>query len=68
MINVSCPIEIRKKRLLGLGMQLDDINQRIKNQWTDEEKNRLADFVIVNNEKESIIKQVSIIHDKILSS
>jgi dephospho-CoA kinase len=67
MITVTCPLEIRKKRLLDKGMKLEDINQRINNQWTDEERNRLADFIIVNNEKESIIKQVSIIHDKILS-
>jgi dephospho-CoA kinase len=67
MITVTCPMEIRKTRLIGRGMKPDDINQIFKNQWTDEERTSLADFIIVNNEKELIIKQVSIIHDKILS-
>lgn len=66
-ITVSCPVDIRKKRLIEIGLQPNDIDQRIKNQWTDEERTKLADFVILNDEKESVIKQVSIIHEKIIS-
>lgn len=44
-----------------------DIEARIKNQWSDEKKNALADFIINNNEDEMIIPQILKIHKKIVS-
>lgn len=39
--------------------------QRMKNQWSDEEKIKLADFVIGNNDQELIIPQIVEIDKKI---
>lgn len=44
-----------------------DIEARIKNQWDDEKKNALADFIINNNDDEMIIPQILKIHKKIVS-
>lgn len=44
-----------------------DIEARIKNQWSDEKKNALADFIINNNDDEMIIPQILKIHKKIVS-
>lgn len=44
-----------------------DIEARMKNQWSDQQKNELADFLIDNNENEMIIPQILKIHQKILN-
>lgn len=44
-----------------------DVEARMKNQWSDEHKNELADFLIDNNEHKMIIPQILKIHQKILS-
>ncbi len=59
IITVSAPEELRIERI----MKRDNVNRdivmsRIKNQWSDERKVRLADFVILNNETELVIPQV----------
>jgi len=41
------------------------VRERIKNQWTDAERNKLADFVINNNDDELIIPQIVDIDKKI---
>lgn len=41
------------------------VRQRMKNQWSDEEKIKLADFVIGNNDRELIIPQIVEIDKKI---
>jgi dephospho-CoA kinase len=46
-------------------VSLEMVQQRIKNQWTDEERIKLADFVIGNNEIELIIPQIVEIDKKI---
>ena len=59
IITVSAPENLRIERI----MKRDNVNHeiviaRIKNQWSDERKVRLADFVILNNETELVIPQV----------
>lgn len=44
-----------------------DIKNRMNNQWDDERKNKLADYLIDNNENQMIIPQILKIHKKILS-
>lgn len=44
-----------------------DIEARMNNQWDDEKKNALADFIINNNDDEMIIPQILKIHKKIVS-
>lgn len=43
----------------------EQVRQRIKNQWTDEHRIKLADFVINNNDNELIITQIVEIDKKI---
>jgi dephospho-CoA kinase len=46
---VSADIELRRSRLLERGLELNDINARMANQATDEQRESIADFVIKNN-------------------
>jgi dephospho-CoA kinase len=46
---VSADIELRRSRLLERGLELNDINARMANQATDEQRESIADFVIQNN-------------------
>jgi dephospho-CoA kinase len=65
-INVTAPEELRMKRIMmrdNLG--IDEISARIKNQMSEDEKNKLADYIIVNDETTFLIPQVIEI-DKIL--
>lgn len=43
----------------------EQVRQRIQNQWTDEQRIKLADFVIGNNDNELIIPQIVEIDKKI---
>ena len=58
-ILVSAPLDIRIKRVI----MRDNIDEasvlaRVKNQMPEEEKTKLADFVVVNDGKHSLIHQV----------
>lgn len=47
------------------GITLEMVNERIRNQWSDEERIKLADFIIRNNDDELIIPQIIEIDKKI---
>lgn len=47
------------------GVTLEMVNERIKNQWNDQQRMELADFIIGNNEDELIIPQVLKIDNKL---
>jgi dephospho-CoA kinase len=47
------------------GTTFELVKQRIQNQWTDQQRMNLADFVIGNNENELIIPQIIEIDKKI---
>jgi dephospho-CoA kinase len=47
------------------GLTLELVKERIKNQWSDEERIKLADFVIGNNDDELIVPQIIEIDKKI---
>jgi len=65
-ITVLAPVEVRMKRILKRpGMTPDRIREIMANQWPDEKKAALADFVIVNDEKTLIIPQILFIHDQL---
>ena len=56
---VCSPIELRIERIKKRdGISEEEIRHRINNQWSDEQKMKLADFVIQNNEKQLLIPQV----------
>lgn len=58
-ILVTAPMELKIARVMKRDhIQLIEIQERMSKQWTDEEKIHLADFVIVNDELEPLLKQV----------
>lgn len=69
-INVSAPLKVRVSRILMRDphrrtAQIDEI---INRQLPDNEKNKLADFVIKNTEKQMILPQVLTIHEQLVSA
>ena len=44
-----------------------DIRLRMARQWTDEEKEKLADYILLNNEKLLLIPQVLALHERFVS-
>jgi len=65
-ITVVTNEEERIQRVLKRdGTTPEMVKQRIQNQWTDEQRISLADFVIGNNENELIIPQIIEIDKKI---
>lgn len=56
---VTAPIEIKIQRvMLRNNTTKEDVLQRMANQWTDEEKQSLAQFVILNDCIKAILPQV----------
>ncbi|WP_185974406.1 dephospho-CoA kinase [Litoribacter populi] len=67
IINVSSPIKLRISRILLRDQRSEtQINEIIDRQLPDEEKNKLADFVIKNTENKMVIPQVLEIHHKLI--
>jgi dephospho-CoA kinase len=58
-ILVTSPKELRIQRLLSRDKtSREAIEARMNTQWSDEEKRELADYIIENDENQSLIKQV----------
>jgi dephospho-CoA kinase len=58
-VNVSAPEEIRIQRVQKRdNLSRPAILQRISNQFSDTERNRLATFTIVNDDRQAIIPQI----------
>jgi len=45
---VSAPLNLRRKRLLKRGLNLEEIKRRERTQWPQARKNRVSDWVIFN--------------------
>ena len=69
VINVSSPIRIRISRVLMRDPHRNEkqVNDIIDKQLPDEEKNKLADFVIKNTDNKLLIPQVLEIHLQLLN-
>ena len=66
---VTAPYVERIKRLLQRdNSTLEEIEARMNNQWSDEKKKNLADFVIVNQELSRTRKEVRKVHQNMLES
>lgn len=62
---ITSPLALRKSRLKASRQMSDEqIEQRISNQWSDEKKIPLADFVVSNDEKNLLVPQI----EQVLSS
>lgn len=69
VIVVSTDQDQRIQRVMKRdGTTREQVLQRIGNQWTDEQRNKLADFVIHNNDNELIIPQIVEIDKKLRSN
>lgn len=70
IINVSAPLKTRITRVLMRDRHRSEqqVNEIIDKQWSDEEKNQKADYVIKNNENKLLIPQVLEIHKKLLAA
>ncbi|MBK7407651.1 MAG: dephospho-CoA kinase [Saprospirales bacterium] len=67
VITVSAPLELRIARVIRRDQTTREaVEARIRQQMTDEEKMRLADFVIFNDGAHSLIEQVWSIHQQLL--
>ncbi len=67
-ILVIAPENIRMKRVTERDLiSKEEVIKRMENQWGEDRKIKLADFVINNNGVELIIPQVMEIHKKIIS-
>jgi len=63
-ILVSSPEELRIRRVMRRdGVDEQSVRLRISKQMGEEEKAKLADFIIVNDEKTALIPQVLKLHD-----
>ncbi len=63
-ILVTCSVELANKRIMNRdGVSQQEAEQRRSNQWSQERKINLADFIIENNEQDLLIPQVLKIHN-----
>ena len=68
-ILVTAPREVRVQRVLSRdAITLADVNARMENQWEDQKKIPLANYVIENIDLTSTKIQVQNIHKKLLST
>lgn len=66
VILIKAPKDLRIKRLLSKGFSLSEVEKRMKAQWEDEKKEKLADFVIENNSSlEELEKKVANVIEEI---
>ncbi|MCL2133037.1 MAG: dephospho-CoA kinase [Bacteroidales bacterium] len=68
MISISAAESVRITRAAQRdGSSEEEIRQRISKQWSDEQRNAKADYVIINDNKEALLPQIITIHEKILT-
>ena len=65
-ISVSAPQKTRIKRIIKRdGVNRETVLNRIKNQITEEKRNMLSDYIIINDDNQAVIPQVEIILSKL---
>ncbi|MCF8302094.1 MAG: dephospho-CoA kinase [Bacteroidales bacterium] len=67
IITVSAPEHVRIERVMHRdSISKEDVLSRMRNQWSDAEKVKRADYVITNDEEQMIMPQVLDIHEELL--
>jgi len=67
VIVVTAPESLRLKRIQARDkVDENEVRARMKNQWTEEEKMKRADFIVHNDEQQLLIPQVMKIHEQFL--
>ncbi|MBN8695959.1 MAG: dephospho-CoA kinase [Bacteroidetes bacterium] len=68
VIVVSAPLDLKVERVIKRDkVAKEEVLKRINNQMPDEEKVKLADHVIYNNEKELLIPQVIAVYQQLIN-
>ncbi|HNR19837.1 MAG TPA: dephospho-CoA kinase [Bacteroidia bacterium] len=68
VITVSAPLQLRKQRTLKRdGMTEEKFISIVNNQLTEEERNAMADFVLVNDEEQPLLHEVVKLHEFFLA-
>ena len=63
IICISCPEEIRLKRILKRDdLSEKDVRQRMSHQWSEEKKISLSDYVITNDNFSLVMPQILSVH------
>jgi dephospho-CoA kinase len=66
VIGVSAPAAMRIKRTMKRDMQLrEEVQKRMSRQLDEEMKMQLCDAVIINDEKQMVIPQVLLLHERL---
>jgi len=67
VILVTAPVDIRIDRVCNRGnVTPESVRERMNNQWTDEKKIPLADYIIYNDNNRLITHQILEIHKQLL--
>jgi len=68
IICVSAPKKLRIDRVRSRDSLKDyEINNRMRNQFSQEQKEDLSDYIIVNDEKKLLLTQIIRIHEKLIN-
>ncbi len=68
-ILVSSPLETRIERVMKRdNVERDEVLRRINKQMPEEEKEKLSDYIIYNDDNHSLINQVMELHQKFLTN
>lgn len=66
IITVIAPRELRIQRVISRDRtSREKVEKRMNNQWSDEKKTEMSDFVIINDEKQAVIPQVLNIYQQL---
>mgnify|MGYP003683525081 CR=1 FL=1 len=64
IINVFAPKEVRLERVISRDKTIkEDVMKRMRFQYSDEERNQLADFIIMNENIDDLMPQVMALHE-----
>lgn len=67
IITVTAPAELRRQRIKQRDQRTDEeITQVMEKQWSDEEKIRRSDFVLVNDERDLLLPRIVALHQDFL--
>ena len=68
IICISAPKSLRIERVKERdGLKNYEINNRMKNQFSQEQKENLSDYIIVNDGKDLLLTQIIKIHEKLIN-
>lgn len=68
IIVVYTPKEERIKRIMARdNADREDVESRMANQWSDESRNKMADFIIINDQQDQLLPQVMELNELLLN-